>query len=310
MRFQPDDMRREARAIAASGKGAGQAWAELRQWASRHGPAAMKLAIMEYMGQYGGTPDAAFILPEVMRSASLALSPAERNELIRLAAPGQHAGAQKPGITRLAPRQSVPVAAGRPALAISFQPPQAGRQAPKIGAIEPLTPSADHAYLRDMPIVMRDRLEAARQIRPAPLGARRSGEAPGRAPNPASGSGQAASYLGAQKGEHIVRSLISSLRSHGHDSSAHPSAATEAARPASGQKPASRPSRRKSARTRRRPTKAQSRKATRRRKSRARAPAKRSRAPARAMRPAIRRRGRSMAKPRSSIRGARKKSRR
>ncbi len=220
MRFYPEELKQEARSIASSGKGARLVWAELRQWASKRGPAAMKSAVMEFLGEYGGSPEAACVMPELLRSSSHVFSSQERGELVSIAMHGKPFSAVR-GPQRVAmARQSLPMESNRPALSISFRPSERGTR-PIIGAIEPLSPKADHAYLRDMPIRTRERLETA-IIRPMALkdGAGRNV----RAPHPAGFDPQKspdAVIMGAHKGERLVRSLIHSVRSHGRDEHMH-----------------------------------------------------------------------------------------
>ncbi len=210
MALYGDDYRRQARAIAAGGKGARQAWTELRQWANGKGPVAMKSAMMEFMGAYGGTPEATLIMPEILRGAAV-LSPMERGELIRLGKPP----AEFSSYPRLGSKPAL--GQGRPALSLSFQP-NTRTNAPRPGVLAPFVPSSDHAYLRDMPVRMRERLEASRptsleasailpqhlrnekiDIKPVHFDSSRSPDA----------------FVGAQKGENLVRNLIHQVRSHG-----------------------------------------------------------------------------------------------
>jgi hypothetical protein len=235
MRFYSDDLRKEARTIAAGGKGARQAWTDLRQWASKRGPAASKCAMMEFLSAYGGTPEAAFVMPEIMRSASTVFSPEERTELVGLASKKPSFNDSKPLMPPIGPKPSMPIASARPSLALSFKPSVRENMAPRLGAIEPIVPSADHAYLRDMPIRMRDRIEASSLRAPmaglpkesANMGGRDDTRSfqfdPHKSPDSA--------YLGANKGEHIVRSLIHSMRSHGRDEIPHMAPAPIAAKP-------------------------------------------------------------------------------
>lgn len=272
MRFYSDDLRKEARTIAAGGKGARQAWADLRQWASKRGPAASKCAMMEFLSAYGGTPEAAFVMPEIMRSASTVFSPDERTELIGLASKKPAFNDSKPLLPPIGPKPSMPIASARPSLALSFKPSVRESPAPRLGAIEPIVPSADHAYLRDMPIRMRDRLETSSLRAPMPGMPRESGMVNGRDdavrafqfdPHKSPDS----AHLGANKGEHIVRSLIHSMRSHGRDGMPHMSPAPIAAKPKArkktGAKRAMKPAARKAKHARKPATrKANARKAT------------------------------------------------
>jgi len=214
MRFFPEDLRNEARAIASSGKGARQVWAELKQWAGTRGPAAAKCAMIEFLGTYGGTPEAAYVMPELMRNATQSFSPSERGELVRLA--------MRRNVPDMRPAKPVsakpfmPNPADRSALALNFRPVSRDGAAPHLGVIEPVSSNHDLAYMRDMPVRARERLESA--MLPPPRFQEQSRHFdPHRSPD--------SHPLGAQKGEHIVRSLIHSVRSHGRDEMPHLSSA-------------------------------------------------------------------------------------
>jgi hypothetical protein len=227
--------------------------------------------MMEFLSAYGGTPEAAFVMPEIMRSASTVFSPDERTEFIGLASKKPSFNDSKPLLPLIRPKPSMPIASARPSLALSFKPSVRESPAPRLGAIEPIVPSADHAYLRDMPIRMRDRIEASSLRAPMPAMPKESAMMGGRDdarsfqfdPHKSPDS----SYLGANKGEHIVRSLIHSMRSHGRDEMSHMSPAPIAAKPKArkktGAKRATKPAARKAKHARKPATrKANVRKAT------------------------------------------------
>jgi hypothetical protein len=255
MRFYPEELRNEARSIASSGKGARLVWADLKQWASKRGPAAMKSAVMEFLGEYGGTPEAAYVMPEILRNTSHVFSREERGEITRIAAHGQPFSSVRGPQRVTGPRNSLPMASGRPELSLAFKPAERGAH-PRIGAIEPVAPHADHAYLRDMPIRARERLEAAipRPMIPAGEGPSRSRHFhfdPRKSPDSLS--------IGAHKGERIVRNLIHSIRMHGRDEHMHlappPAARGRKGKAARARKPA-RTAVRKKRKTAARPAKA------------------------------------------------------
>ncbi len=77
----PDSLRKQARSIAAGSRPA-EAWSELRMWASGKGPLAMKSAMIEFISAHGRSPEAALLMPRIMRDKSL--SPAERKEMLSL----------------------------------------------------------------------------------------------------------------------------------------------------------------------------------------------------------------------------------
>src|SRR5574337_1170726 len=70
MQNTPLDLASQARQIARSGMPARAAWGELKSWASDKGPMALRSAAMEFISVYGRNPEAALLMPEVMRSSS------------------------------------------------------------------------------------------------------------------------------------------------------------------------------------------------------------------------------------------------
>ncbi|MFA5091844.1 MAG: hypothetical protein WC483_04655 [Candidatus Paceibacterota bacterium] len=208
-------MRNEARAIASSGKGARQVWAELKQWAGTRGPAATKCAMIEFLGTYGGTPEAAYVMPELMRNATQSFSPSERGELVRLAM-RRNVPDMRPA-KLVSAKPFMPNPSDRSALALNFRPVSRDGAAPRLGVIEPVSSNHDLAYMRDMPVRARERLESAMLPPPRFQGEQSRHFDPRKSPD--------SHPLGAQKGEHIVRSLIHSVRSHGRDDAPHMSPA-------------------------------------------------------------------------------------
>ncbi|MFH0885062.1 MAG: hypothetical protein V1861_05115 [Candidatus Micrarchaeota archaeon] len=233
MRFFPEDLRNEAKAIASSGKGARQVWAELKQWAGKRGPAAMKSAMMEFLSTYGGTPEAAYVMPELMRNASQVFSPSERGELVQLAMRKPVMPDFRAPQKSLSPKSMFPnPSSDRSALSLIFGPVSREGSAPRLGVIEPLSPNQDHAYMRDMPIRARERLETAMLAPQSRFQAPNTNEHgdkarqfdfdPHKSPDSRS--------IGAQKAENIVRSLIHSVRSHGREDHPHLSPSVPAVR--------------------------------------------------------------------------------
>ncbi len=223
MRFFPEDLRNEAREIASSGKGARQVWAELKQWAGTRGPAAAKCAMIEFLGTYGGTPEAAYVMPELMRNATQSFSPSERGELVRLAMRRNPVQDIRAPAKQVSAKPFMPNPSDRSALALNFRPVSRDGAAPRLGVIEPVSSNHDLAYMRDMPVRARERLESA--MLPPPRFQEQSRHFDSR-------KSPDSHPLSAQKGEHIVRSLIHSVRSHGRDEMSHLSPAVPAARKA------------------------------------------------------------------------------
>lgn len=81
----PSILRKQAHAIASSGKPSSTVLSELKHWASQNGPVAHKLAIIEFITLHGSSPEAVTLMPELMRTASHTNSPVERKELLLIA---------------------------------------------------------------------------------------------------------------------------------------------------------------------------------------------------------------------------------
>jgi hypothetical protein len=203
----PDVLDREARAIARKSKGAKAAWEGLIVWASKKGPLAMRMAVTAFMASYGTKPEAAAVIPTVLRDAGRSITPSEKGALIRLSPhPHEAVGAARgagPGL-----RTSLPLEKDRPSLSLSLHPIK-GPYSP--GSIHPF--SSDHAAMRDVHLRMR---ESTRLSLGAPP---RVEHGPAFDPSKSPGA-----FMGAQKGEHLLRSLIHKVRSH-----ASPKKAAEAA---------------------------------------------------------------------------------
>jgi hypothetical protein len=206
----PDELRRRARLIANSGKNARSTWEELKKWASGKGPAAMKGAMIEYLNFFGSSPESAAMLPEILRNASLLPSPQERREIFRLAKYKKHAIAEHQGLSM---KSDMPVEKSRPSLSLTFNPAPP-TDLPRLGAIAPLSPAADHSKIRDLHFSMRERMSV--QIRDSWRAA-----APVASPVFDPTKSPDTFVMGAHKGEHLVKSLIHTLRSHGSDEKHH-----------------------------------------------------------------------------------------
>ncbi len=207
MRTDPESLRKEAHSIASGGKNARQAWSELRQWAAGRGPLAMKSAMMEFLEAFGGTPEAAYVMPEIMRSASFMMSPQERVGIMHAALGRPRMDEVRSRASRIASVHAPPGALRRPEPAFSFRPAGGPAQQPALGRVEPLLPARDHAYLRDIPVRSRERLETAL---PSPREARKGAGA--RFDAAISPDSRAVRM---HSGERLLSGLIGSLRSHG-----------------------------------------------------------------------------------------------
>jgi hypothetical protein len=203
----PQELRREANDIASRSKGARQAWFDLRQWATGRGPIAMKTAVHEFLSVHGGAPDSTILLPEILRGIS-AFPPQERGAMIALAT-------KRPGISdfrhnsMISPRASMVVSNNRPTPAMTFHPSNlpSGISAMKIPGRGKL--AEDPSSIRDMPMHMHElhrpaigstMLRAKLEMKPAGFDSSRSPDS---------------LAMGMDKGEHIVRSLVHNMRSHG-----------------------------------------------------------------------------------------------
>ena len=190
--FNPEGLRKEAKDIISRGRGARQAWYDLRQWASGKGPLAMRLGIHEFLTSYGGSPEAAPLLPDLLRTSAV-FPPQERGAIIAMAA---HRPAPFDMRIRstLRPMTSFqkdhPISMLHPA-SIKTQLRPANLQHPDIA-------------LRDIHEQMKSSLRVLPQPREMP-----------RAPGFDSSKSPDTLTMGANKGEHIMSSLINKMRSHG-----------------------------------------------------------------------------------------------
>ena len=99
----PAQLRAEARSIAAKSPEPFTAWTELRRWSLGKGPAATKVAVMEFIEQHGRRPEAAAIIPEIARLAT-AMPEQDRKEMLDVAHRSFSASA---GFERSAPQPRV-----------------------------------------------------------------------------------------------------------------------------------------------------------------------------------------------------------
>src|SRR4030095_5924738 len=104
----------------------------------------------EFMSSFGSSPEAARMMPELIRSASQFPDPAERRNLLELTTKTMH----QPSI--VSPKMNVPSEKDRPALSLSFNPRT--QQVRRLGAVDPLSPSADHAAIRDIHLNVKERM--------------------------------------------------------------------------------------------------------------------------------------------------------
>ncbi|MEW6036341.1 MAG: hypothetical protein AB1529_07035 [Candidatus Micrarchaeota archaeon] len=215
--LNPDEMRKQANRIVRNGKTARDAWSELRQWASGKGPLAMKTAMQEFVGEYGGSSEAAALMPDML-NASKVLSPLERREVLELA--GHKVADMRAPARTVTPKASLPLSGQRPALSLSFQP----AAAPRLGATDPLSARGDHTYMRDIHMHMRDRLVPS-------LGKPALAAASEEAKHFDASKSPDSHVFGAGGGEHLVRSLIHKVRSHAREEGHHLSQAAHAPAP-------------------------------------------------------------------------------
>jgi hypothetical protein len=82
--MNPAHLRKEAHSIAAKSEEPFTAWTELRRWSLGKGPAATKVAVIEFMEQHGRRPESAAIIPEIARLAMVMPEP-ERKEMLDMA---------------------------------------------------------------------------------------------------------------------------------------------------------------------------------------------------------------------------------
>jgi len=201
------DLKKEARSIA-TGKGARDAWSELKGWASGRGPHAMKIAMIEFMGVHGRSPESALLMPELLKTAFFAFSPLERRSLLD---PSSRKSALDERTALIKPKTLMLMEGARPAISASFAPNQ--NISPKLAMVEPISPLYDRAYMRDMPIRMRESLQPSLGRPFFSKEKQNSRFDPSRSPNSFS--------MKPQKGEQIVRSLVDQMRGHGRGENAY-----------------------------------------------------------------------------------------
>ncbi len=124
----PVSLRKQAHSIAASARRPDEAWSELRIWASGKGPLALKSAMIEFISVHGTSPEAALLMPQLLRDRSL--SSLERKEMLSMQ-------------SELEPKADLI----RPRL-----------EAPKAAFLSAVShPHANHNDVRDMHLVLRER---------------------------------------------------------------------------------------------------------------------------------------------------------
>ncbi len=186
----PENLRRQARAIAARGNDANVSWSELRSWASGKGPVAMKSAMIEFISAHGSSPEAALLMPRLMSDQSL--SAIERKELLSFS---KQTVQPRPGFEALKPRLSAP--SGKPS---ALRPAEMPRHFQ-------LPSPADHADVRELHLLIREKTKMS--LLPKPLETPRFDST--RSPD------SVVMSAGMHKGEHLVHSLVEKLRSHARD---------------------------------------------------------------------------------------------
>jgi hypothetical protein len=191
----PENLRRQARALAAKGNGANEAWSDLRSWASGKGPLAMKSAMIEFVSLHGRSPEAALLMPQLLNDRSL--SEPERKEILGLAKrlPSLRSGTSE----RLAPVFSAPLP--RPT-------PTHNSREPHQAFTLPL--SRDPSAMRDVHLVIRERARLSLE-RPSLQSLETPRFDASKSPD------TFVMGAGMHKGEHLVRSLVDKLRGHARD---------------------------------------------------------------------------------------------
>ncbi|MBU0531989.1 hypothetical protein KKB44_00685 [Candidatus Micrarchaeota archaeon] len=126
--------------IAKSGKTTYEVWTELKSWAIKaNDPLAMKAAVFEFLAVHGTRPEAAPLLPEIMRDAahiSPTLPEEEKKRLIELTNNVSLALKAPPTLMLEPIKPTLPVAGNRPAPILSFNLNQEN-------ILTPLTPATD-----------------------------------------------------------------------------------------------------------------------------------------------------------------------
>ncbi len=181
----PDSLRKQAHSIASSARRPDEAWSELRIWASGKGPLASKFAMIEFVSLHGSSPEAALLIPQLMRDKSL--SSAERKEMLSM---GFRSEIEPNGVS-VRPKLDAPKTAS--ALA-----PRAQVQLQR-----------DFHDPREMHLALREQAVPALQLpaRSARFDASRSPDSH-------------VFSAGSHKGERLIRNLVEKMR--GHSAPEHP----------------------------------------------------------------------------------------
>ncbi|MBU0590894.1 hypothetical protein KKF81_05915 [Candidatus Micrarchaeota archaeon] len=158
------DLWNNAKSVIKSEKTPHEAWSALRAWSIKQSdPTAKQVAVFEFLNHYSGSPEAAHLFPEVLRSAS-EFSPSlpenEKKLLIHLTENASLTSkwAHSP-IVNL-PSASLPLSNNRPSPVLSFEPSRVSDK-PPLGTSARLMPSADIRQtinLRDNPLHVNNQL--------------------------------------------------------------------------------------------------------------------------------------------------------
>ncbi|MFH0737083.1 MAG: hypothetical protein V1827_00840 [Candidatus Micrarchaeota archaeon] len=226
--FNPEGFRKEAKDIISRGRGARQAWFDLRQWASGKGPVAMKMGLHEFLSAYGGTPEAAPLLPDLLRTSSI-FPPQERGAIIAMATHRQT-------ISDMRIRSTLkPMTAFLKDRPISLLHPSSIKT-----QLRPANIAHPDIELRDIHASIHEQMRSSLRVLPeAREMPKMKGFDSSRSPDTLA--------IGMNKGEHIMSSLIDRMRTHGATHAPYLAARPKAAK-------------RKRATTRKRITRAKTRK--------------------------------------------------
>jgi hypothetical protein len=124
----------QARSLASGAREPYIAWSHLKQWAIGKGPSGMKAAMVSFLEQHGSRPEAAAVIPEIIKSASM-MPPSERQAIME-SANMHYSSMARFGQMRIpSQKMKLPMSGNRPQF-ISVFKPKAMQSNPALGMSE------------------------------------------------------------------------------------------------------------------------------------------------------------------------------
>jgi len=111
----------QARSLAGGVREPYVAWSHLKRWATGKGPSAMKAAMVSFLEQHGSKPEAATVIPEIIKSASM-MPPPERKAIMESANMHYSSMARFGQLPVPSRNMKLPVSGNRPTFISVFKP--------------------------------------------------------------------------------------------------------------------------------------------------------------------------------------------